>query len=140
MDNSELRGECHLDWRDVCVIGEYTLALGPSLEDHFLAVVTRSGQVFSYGEHTYREVVAGAAQTFGLEIKYQLLGTTDNASVVLYPSELAGRALLEVVPAFSGWRALVDIVKNAGTRTLLFRLTPELRQHIGASSYGYMGC
>ena len=79
------------------ILGEYTNNDGPFLDDYFLVFVTRAGQ--SYRASFYcegrDEFVEAFGTNFGASIVFALVGSTDFASSVLWPSELAGKPLYE---------------------------------------------
>jgi hypothetical protein len=96
--------------RTIVLIAEYTTDEGPWLDDYFLLFWTcEDGHLFRSRVSFYAdgrdEVIAAVTQHFNLELKLELVDSTDWKSRVIWPPELTHRAYFTFanVPP-SNWR------------------------------------
>jgi hypothetical protein len=91
-----------VDLRDAVIIGEYTTASGPWIEDWFLVLVTKDGQwhqvsCYAQGIETLTEYLS---RKFNIQLHLgALVNSTSWKTVVVYPLHLNGKQLFELVPA-----------------------------------------
>lgn len=98
---SEHYGSFSIPLVDVAVIGEFTTANGPYVDDWFLVFVPRSGgkwfeaSMYAEGCEELREQLS---TSLGCSIHSSLCATTDFASRIIWPLSLADRPLFTISP------------------------------------------
>jgi hypothetical protein len=119
---SRLFGSFSLPVEDIAVIGEFTTDNGPVIDDWFLVFVCRGGDwfeasIYSDGSEGVRK---GLSMALGANLDLSLAGSTDFASRVVWPTEIAGRPLFEF-----------EIVSGTGfLRRLKLAILPEIRHSL----------
>ena len=90
-------GSWTLPVADLVVFGEYTNQNGPFLDDYYFVFVVDSQH--AYGASFYSEgremFLTDLSTRLGVQLECGLLGSTDFASNVLWPPDLAGQPLYE---------------------------------------------
>jgi len=112
---------------DIAVIGEYTNQSGPVLDDWFLVFVSRSTRHFflaPYYATGIDQLRSGLSAVLNSPLPTSLANSADFKSVVLWPSQLAGKDLMQFSPVVpSGLIARV-------THALLPRVNITLAQAV----------
>jgi hypothetical protein len=98
---------------EAVVIGEYTTSAGPYLDDYFLVLVNRLGQMSDIPMGEAREAIEMLERRLGTRLRFQLNNSVDLASRVVYPPELEGSPLLDFNMR-SGVRAILEQLRNFG--------------------------
>jgi hypothetical protein len=116
--------------RDLALIGEYTDSNGPYVDDYFFIFVNHSGewaQVSYYDEGLveFFDAIGGYLKS---ELKVGLQHSTDLASRVIWPTDLAGEDLFEFVP----------VVRTSLWRRLWQRLIPICDIHLAKGVNDYL--
>jgi hypothetical protein len=82
------------------VIGEYTNANGPYLDDYFLCFATTDSEWYeaSFYDEGRDEFLKELGHLLGSDFQLHLVGSTDYASNVLWPPHLAGTPMFTFEP------------------------------------------
>lgn len=85
---------------DVAVIGFYTIAVWPGVDDYFCVLVRDSGEweEFPPGIEGTESVWSAIEQYCGVSLPCLLVGSTEWASEIVWPIELRGQTVLELRP------------------------------------------
>jgi hypothetical protein len=94
---SRLYGSFSLPVEEIAVIGEFTTNNGPVIDDWFLVFVCRGGDWFEVSVYSdgSEGVLEGLSTALGANLDLGLVASTDFASRVVWPTEIAGRPLFE---------------------------------------------
>jgi hypothetical protein len=106
------------DWSirisDIKLIGEYTTANGPYIDDYFLVFLTAPEGGW-YEASFYAKGRDGALELLGKKlgalIEAALYSSTDYKTRIIWPPKLKGQEMMEVIPPKkqSFWRKLFDL-------------------------------
>jgi hypothetical protein len=120
----------------VAVVGEYTTPSGPVADDHFLAIVLRSGEIveLTVGAEGTANAVAALEQRIGARIEFALANCTDAASRIIYPAALAERPLFDFVVGPSGFMGLLKRIRDFGMQEITGVLTEEVKAYLASSA------
>jgi hypothetical protein len=86
---------------DIRLIGEYTTANGPYVDDYFfvfLAAPEGGWHQASYYAKGMEETLRSIEQNFGTPMQLFLCKSTDFKTRIIWPPRLKGRELMEVIP------------------------------------------
>lgn len=85
---------------DVAVIGFYTIAVWPGVDDYFCVLVRHSGEweEFPPGIEGTESVWSAIEQFCEVSLPYLLVGSSEWVSEIVWPVELRGQPLLELLP------------------------------------------
>lgn len=84
----------------VAVVGEYTTADGPVLDDYFLIFITKTGAryVASFYADGRDSLLSQLGQTLDSELQCGLCNSTDLKSRVMWPAVIRDKPLFDFVP------------------------------------------
>ena len=122
-------------WRmpvaDILVVGEFTTAEGPSIDDYFFLFVARN-QYFeaSFYADGRDALLAGLGDRLRHTFATGLCHSTSLASRILWPPRLEGRPLFDLVPEERAGGILGRIRQRLSPRVLL-NLTDEVKSELG---------
>ncbi len=88
-----------VDLDKVVLIGEYTNANGPLLDDYFLVFVTADGRWFQVSVCAvgFEEVLVNIAAALGARLPLALANSASWAARILWPATVAGEPLFDLV-------------------------------------------
>ena len=121
----------------VAVIGEYTTANGPYIDDYFLVFVTTPEMHHFHGSF-YAEgrdvLLASLTKRLGTPVECGLCNSTELTSRCLWPPPLAGRPLFRFTrgPAGGGWAR----VRRLMSPEFAFDFTPEVESYLSSLGKG----
>lgn len=78
---------------DIAVIGEYTTAAGPAVDDYFLVFLTSRGEQYEASFYAHGSEEALRAMATESPLVPRLAASADLASNILWPAEYAGQTL-----------------------------------------------
>ena len=89
------RERWRIDVRDIRLVGEFTTALGPFTEDWFVVFMTRkSDKYFEAPVGAIIDRIPEIGNQLETELVLELFASTDNASRVVWPENLAGEPFI----------------------------------------------
>ena len=118
---SRLFGAFTVRVENVAVIGEFTTDNGPVVDDWFVVFVLRGGaewfeaSVYSEGHEACREQLSAI---LGAPLRHGLAASTDFASRIMWPAQVAGLPLFE----------FTTVSSSAFLRRLKLAVLPEVRR------------
>ena len=124
------------DWQlpitDVALVGEYTTDAGPAGDDYFLVFVRADGTCFtaSFYAQGRDEAIAALSAALRSEIRPGLCDSTSWRSRVLWPADVKGQALFDLVvepPRSFGGKML----RAAGLQRAELVLSTAVRARLG---------
>lgn len=120
----------HFDWKAVALIGEFTTSEGPYADDHFLVFVLRNGEWLEVPVSKASWCTPQLGPEFQGQLGFQLNSVTKEASRIMYPTELADRALFKFShPKTKGW-----LGRLKAWFTIERQLSDEVREFLSRSS------
>ena len=99
--SSDAKDYWRLSAADICAIGEYTTAGGPSVDDYFFVFVTDRGAAWyeaSFYADGRDEVLSRLSKLLGEDLTTGLCHSTSWKSRVLWPKTLEGKELFTFTP------------------------------------------
>ena len=104
-------GNWELELSQILVIGESTNQNGPFTDDYFFCFATGPWmwrEASFYAEGT-EEFLKALSERLGIEIRLELISSTDFASRVLWPAGLVGKPMFRFVEVpFRSWTERID--------------------------------
>jgi len=121
-----------IDWKSVAIIGEYTTASGPYIDDHFLLVVLHSGRMLEYASKSADFIIPDLERVLGIKIEFRLSNRTDAASRVIFPPSFLEHPLFDFYEGPNGFFHFFKFIRNFGMTKTSMRLTKELTEYLEA--------
>ena len=121
----------------VAVIGEYTTANGPYIDDYFLVFVTTPERHHFHGSF-YAEgrdaLLASLTERYGASVECGLCNSTQLTSRCMWPPSLAGRPLFRFTrgPVGGGWARVRRLVSPE----FAFDFTTEVESYLSSLAHG----
>jgi len=126
---SESYGHFHLELDDLMVLGEYSTADGPWLEDLFLVFVCRDGNWWEcpFGAMGVPGVLSQFEEVWHAHLTVTLGFSTQYKSRIMWPKELADNELYQFTKG--GWLDRMITQGMPATRDL----RPEVKEYVAAT-------
>lgn len=121
----------------VAVIGEYTTANGPYIDDYFLVFVT-TPEMYHFHSSFYAEgldaLLASLTNRLGVPVECGLWSSTELTSRCMWPPSLAGRSLFQFTrgPVGGGWARVRRLVLPE----FAFDFTAEVESYLSSLGNG----
>ncbi|GJM25652.1 MAG: hypothetical protein DHS20C16_20670 [Phycisphaerae bacterium] len=127
---SKTFGAWQLSLDEIRVIGEYTTDLGPFTDDYFICFAAESGRWWeaSYYAEGFGEILKALGDELKDDLFFDLYGSTDYASHIVWPPHLVGQPMFDFTDATAGgvWQRLVRFFYPRQQYTLTERVRSEL--------------
>ena len=122
------------DPQAVAIIGEYTVPSGPTIDDHFLVVILRSGSLLEYPIGKAVQVAASLESALSIKIEYHLCNVANSASRIMFPPSLEDHPLFSFTGSVSGWNGVFRALLSFGVTEVTARPTKEVMDYLHSSN------